>query len=103
MEKGGASWRGWFPVGDELTSGRPDRKEGLYLGEELSDEHPKVVSKTPLYGKNLFPEEPSELGPLVLEWFNSMSHVGKSLLRGIALGLNMREDWFETTIATEPF
>ena len=42
MDKGGSAWRGWFPVGGELTSGRPDRKEGLYCGEELSDEHPKV-------------------------------------------------------------
>ena len=26
MRKGGLAWRGWFPVGDELTSGEPDRK-----------------------------------------------------------------------------
>jgi isopenicillin N synthase-like dioxygenase len=26
--------RGWFPVGGELTSGVPDLKEGLYVGEE---------------------------------------------------------------------
>ena len=26
MEKGGAAWRGYFPVGGELTSGRPDVK-----------------------------------------------------------------------------
>jgi hypothetical protein len=25
---------GWFPLGDELTSGRPDQKEGFYLGSE---------------------------------------------------------------------
>src|SRR4051812_35978804 len=35
MAQGGAAWRGWFPLGGELTSGRPDRKEGLYLGTEL--------------------------------------------------------------------
>ena len=26
MEKGGSAWRGWFPVGGELTSGKPDCK-----------------------------------------------------------------------------
>src|SRR4051812_11298099 len=31
MSRGGRAWRGWFPLGGELTSGRPDRKEGLYL------------------------------------------------------------------------
>ena len=32
MARGGRAWRGWFPVGGELTSGRPDLKEGLYFG-----------------------------------------------------------------------
>lgn len=58
MELAGSAWRGWFPVGGELTSGKPDNKEGLYCGQELADDHPKVLAKTPLHGKNLFPEEP---------------------------------------------
>ena len=29
MAHGGRAWRGYFPVGGELTSGRPDLKEGL--------------------------------------------------------------------------
>src|SRR3954464_14340736 len=40
MRRGGHAWRGWFPVGGELTSGRPDRKEGLYLGSELGPDDP---------------------------------------------------------------
>ena len=28
MARGGPAWRGYFPVGAELTSGRPDLKEG---------------------------------------------------------------------------
>ena len=35
MALGGRAWRGYFRVGDELTSGRPDQKEGLYFGAEL--------------------------------------------------------------------
>src|SRR5690349_4483701 len=35
MARGGRAWRGFFPVGAELTSGVPDRKEGLYFGTEL--------------------------------------------------------------------
>src|ERR1700712_1000858 len=44
MPLGGRGWRGWFPLGGELTSGRPDWKEGLYLGTELGDEHPRVAA-----------------------------------------------------------
>jgi isopenicillin N synthase-like dioxygenase len=32
MSLGGRAWRGYFPVGGELTSGRPDLKEGIYFG-----------------------------------------------------------------------
>ena len=35
MARGGRAWRGWFPFEGELTSGRADRKEGIYFGEEL--------------------------------------------------------------------
>ena len=38
MALGGRAWRGWFPLGGELTSGRPDWKEGLYFGTELADD-----------------------------------------------------------------
>ena len=27
MSRGGRAWRGWFPLGGELTSGQPDRKD----------------------------------------------------------------------------
>src|SRR6516165_11975269 len=30
MALGGRAWRGYFRVGDELTSGKPDQKAGLY-------------------------------------------------------------------------
>src|SRR4051795_13752934 len=30
MALGGRAWRGYFRLGDELTSGKPDQKEGLY-------------------------------------------------------------------------
>ena len=32
MSLGGAAWRGWFPLGGELTSEKPDQKEGYYFG-----------------------------------------------------------------------
>jgi len=32
MSKGGKAWRGFFPIGDEMTSGVPDQKEGIYFG-----------------------------------------------------------------------
>src|SRR2546422_6757750 len=56
MERGGRAWRGYFPVGRELTSGNPDLKEGLYFGAELDQDHPLVRSETPMHAANLFPK-----------------------------------------------
>ena len=58
MAKAGRAWRGYFPVGNELTSGRPDRKEGIYFGAEAPADHPAVLARKPLHGQNLFPEIP---------------------------------------------
>src|SRR6185295_153195 len=54
MPKAGRAWRGWFPLGGELTSGVPDGKEGVYFGAELGPRHPKVAAGVPLHGANLF-------------------------------------------------
>lgn len=102
MALAGSAWRGWFGVGDELTSGVPDRKEGLYIGEQLPESDPRVVAKTPLHGANLYPQVPSELGDCADEWFGAMKKLGVALMRGVALGLQMPADWFEKNIASDP-
>ncbi len=68
MVHAGRAWRGWFPVGGELTSGRPDRKEGIYFGAEHPADHPRVVTGEALHGANLSPSRPAELGRLVDAW-----------------------------------
>lgn len=36
MERGGRAWRGYFPLGGELTSGRPDQKKAEVRPIDLS-------------------------------------------------------------------
>ena len=55
MARGGRAWRGWFPFEGELTSGVPDRKEGIYFGAELAATTRGSGPGTPLHGANLFP------------------------------------------------
>jgi isopenicillin N synthase-like dioxygenase len=102
MPLAGSAWRGWFGVGDELTSGVPDRKEGLYIGEQLPATDPRVVAQTPLHGANLYPKHPADLGACADEWFVAMQKLGAALMRSVALGLQMPADWFEKNIAREP-
>jgi isopenicillin N synthase-like dioxygenase len=102
MDRGGRAWRGWFPVGGELTSGERDRKEGVYFGTELGPDDPRVRAGTALHGANLFPASPVLLAPTVLRWIEEVTAVGQALLRGIALGLGVEEDWFARTITADP-
>jgi isopenicillin N synthase-like dioxygenase len=102
MPNAGAAWRGWFPVGGELTSGRPDRKEGLYIGAEHAPTHPRVVAGVPLHGPNLFPDEPADLGPAVLEWLDQLEAVAAAVMRGIAIGLGLSPTWFDENMTADP-
>jgi isopenicillin N synthase-like dioxygenase len=102
MERGGSAWRGWFPVGGELTSGIPDGKEGIYFGEELAPDDPRVLAGVPLHGPNLFPDVPAGLGSTVVEWMASMTALGLALLRGLAVGLGLHEHWFDEHVTQRP-
>ncbi len=101
MELGGRAWRGYFPLGGELTSNRPDWKEGLYLGSELDAEHPEVRAGTPLHGANLFPEVPG-LRETLLEYLDATTRVGHWLMEGIALGLGLEADYFAARYTGDP-
>lgn len=102
MVRGGRAWRGWFPVGGELTSGVPDQKEGLYFGAELPADDPRVIAGLPLHGPNLFPARPDGLQDTVLEYLREMTAVGQAVLSGIALGLGLERTWFATHLTTDP-
>jgi isopenicillin N synthase-like dioxygenase len=101
MEKGGRAWRGYFPVGGELTSGKPDLKEGLYFGAELAAGHPLVKSGTPMHGPNLFPDI-SLFRVTVLEYLTAMTRLGHSLMKGIALSLGLNEFYFDERYTNDP-
>ena len=102
MELGGKAWRGYFPLGDELTSGKPDLKEGLYFGAELGPEDPRVRASVPLHGSNLFPEALPELGDTVPEYMAAMTNLGHALMRGIALSLRLAAEYFHDRYTAEP-
>jgi isopenicillin N synthase-like dioxygenase len=102
MELSGRAWRGYFPLGGELTSGKPDLKEGLYFGAELGDDHPLVKAGTPLHGPNLFPANMPELRLAVLNYLAAMITLGHTLMAGIALSLGLDESYFADRYTSDP-
>ena len=101
MSRGGRAWRGWFAVGDELTSGQPDQKEGIYFGEELDESDARVRTGTPLHGPNLFPDIPG-FRDCVLEYIDAMRALGHRLLEGFSLALGLERQWFREHYTRDP-
>jgi isopenicillin N synthase-like dioxygenase len=102
MALGGRAWRGYFPAGEELTAGEPDRKEGLYFGAELEDDHPLVAAGTPMHGRNLFPAEIPLLRETVLDYMAALTALGHRLVEGIALSLGLPPSYFADRYTRDP-
>lgn len=101
MALGGRAWRGYFPLGGELTSGRPDWKEGLYLGTELPATHPLVQAKTPVHGPNLLPDVPG-FRETILDYMAAVTQLGHRLMEGIALSLGLPAGYFAERYTGDP-
>ena len=111
MALAGKAWRGYFPVGDELTSGKPDVKEGLYFGSQLSEDDPRVRACLPLHGPNLFPAGiggfgfPAGIGGFgdtILEYMAALTDLGHALMRGMALSLGLEPGYFRERYMADP-
>lgn len=96
MAIGGNAWRGWFPLGGELTSGVPDRKEGYYFGTELPPD------PRPMHGPNIWPQHPAGLQHAVTAWMAAMEALGQQLLRLMASGLQQPADLFVRGLTANP-
>ncbi|MEQ1754738.1 MAG: 2-oxoglutarate and iron-dependent oxygenase domain-containing protein [Micropepsaceae bacterium] len=102
MSNAGRAWRGFFPVGGELTSGRPDLKEGVYFGTELDADDPRVIAGLPMHGANLWPEEVPELRAAVLDFIAQATLAAHAVMRGIALSLGLDQEYFTRTYTSDP-
>ncbi len=95
MSRGGRAWRGWFPLGGELTSGAPDLKEGFYFGDELPADDSR-----PMHGPNLFP--PGELREAVLAYIDAQRALGQRIMSMLAESLGLAPAFFSSSLVREP-
>ncbi len=102
MARGGRAWRGYFPLGGELTSGKPDKKQGLYFGEELDADDRRVRAGLPLHGANLFPESVPELKMAVLRFMAEAARSAHAIMEGVALSLGLDAQYFRRAYTADP-
>ena len=107
MELAGLAWRGWFPLHGEMTSGKPDRKEGYYFGTECQIENlkPRLMR-----GKNLWPDSDRlpknlaipDLKPRLLKYLEDLTKLAQKLLSFVALSLELERDYFLKRFTSDP-
>ena len=87
MARGGKAWRGYFSTGDEVTSGIPDEKEGIYFGRDTESSNNR-----PLHGKNLYLNSTlgTEMRDLVDVYMAELEHLGSRVLALLIKSLGLR-------------
>jgi isopenicillin N synthase-like dioxygenase len=88
--------RGFVPMqGESLDPTKaPDLKEGYNIGLDLAPDDPEILAKAPLRALNLWPELPG-FKRTMLEYYDAMWKLGRTLHTAFATELGLPIDFFE--------
>jgi len=88
--------RGYVPMkGESLDPTKaPDLKEGYNIGLDLAPDDPEILANAPLRALNLWPELPG-FREIMLEYYNAMWTLGRTLHTAFATELGLATDFFE--------
>lgn len=74
---------------------QPELKEGFYIGDEISTDHPYFVNKKLNSGPNQWPEVlGDEFKDSAMTYYKSTVGLASDLLRVLALSLDLEEEYF---------
>lgn len=92
-----AGQRGYIGKGKETAKGFKvaDLKEFYHVGQEFIDDGDPIWSE---YPQNVFPAEYPDFKALTVETYKTFEQAGKTLLRAIALYLQLPENYFEDKV-----
>jgi isopenicillin N synthase-like dioxygenase len=80
-----------------------DWHEAIDLYKDFAADAVEVQAKRPLHGPNPWPAQVQGYRDTLETYVEECTHLGSALLRGIALGLRLPEDFFGGERAGDPF
>ncbi|CAB3759623.1 isopenicillin N synthase family dioxygenase [Paraburkholderia solisilvae] len=95
-------FRGYAPVLSELADGKRNAYELMEFSVEFAADHPDVRAGKPMHGPNLWPALPGYRAAIT-QYIEQMIGLGFDLMRGIAISLGLREDFFRLAFNDRPF
>ncbi|KAJ5913553.1 Oxoglutarate/iron-dependent dioxygenase [Penicillium tannophilum] len=80
----------------------PELKEGLYIGEEIPEDHPYFLQKKLNSGPNQWPQsvpDTEEFQKTTMEYYHAVFELAKDVLAVLALTLGVESSYFEPLTA----
>jgi isopenicillin N synthase-like dioxygenase len=100
---GSRNHRGYVPPGEEVFyAGSKDTKEAFDLSLDLPESDPDYVAGNRLLGPNRWPEEVFGFQGRVYAYYEAVTQLGRRLLRGFLLALDLPEDHFDHVLHKPP-
>lgn len=91
-------FRGYTPVGGEMTGGRADVREEIDLGPERPASRDTDRPWRRLQGPNQWPTSVPDFEPTMTRWAQDMDRLGRTLLDALAEGLEIDSDHFRNWV-----
>jgi isopenicillin N synthase-like dioxygenase len=94
--------RGYVPEGEEVFyGGTKDKKEAFDMSIDLPADDPDYVAGHPMLGPNQWPVQPG-LKEAANAYYEAVFKLGKTLIRGFAMALGEKPDYFDSYITKPP-
>lgn len=94
-------YRGYLPLGGEVTGKKKDWHEAFDIGVDLPGEHPDVIAGKPLQGPNLWPIDLLDFkSTLELAW-EVLFKTASAVVGGISLSLGLDREFFMTFVGDQ--
>ena len=87
-------FRGYTPLGKEITNAKYDWHECVDFGPDLKQSHPEVIAGEQLVGPNQWPKNQPNFRKVLERHWNLMIVLGKRITEGLAMSLGLEKNFF---------